>query len=381
MQHIPASFFGSLSVDDFLSEYWQKKPLLVRNAWPNFESPLRPDEFLALSAREDAFSRLLVKREGLHQWEVKEGPFKPAHFRKMPESQWTLLIQEVDRLVPAVRDMLEVVSFLPKWRIDDVMISYAANGGGVGAHVDQYDVFLLQGLGQRQWQIETTPREEEELIEGIDVSILASFDPDCDWILHPGDMLYLPPMIPHHGVALGPCMTYSIGCRAPNANQMLLGLMERLVETDTNSFLSDPDLKVAQHTGQLSDSALTWIQSLLLDVAHDKSALLDLMGRLISEPKRWVDPFSDGEERFSEHVEAGKKLRAASSAQVIYALPSENELVLFAGGASFPLEMTLLDVVQQLTSTAGLDLQHHSVSDDFLDILEELWESGTLVFH
>ena len=379
--NVPSSFFGSISVDTFLAEYWQKKPLLVRNAWPDFKSPLLPEEFLALSAREDAFSRLLVKKEGLHQWEVKEGPFNGSVFRKMPESQWTLLIQEVDRLVPAVREMLQVVSFLPNWRIDDVMMSYAANGGGVGAHVDKYDVFLLQGLGRRQWQIETTPREEEELIEGIDVSILASFDPDCDWVLETGDMLYLPPNIPHHGVALGPCMTYSIGCRAPNSHQMLLGLLERVMENGEGSFLQDPDLKKTAHPGLLGDSAVEWMQSLLRDLSENKASLTDLMGRLISESKRWVDADIENGPSFAELAGSGKKLRAASSAQVVYALPSEAQLVLFAGGESYSLDIDQLHVVQQLTCPMGLDLKTAQVDEELLDLLEELWSAGTLIFH
>lgn len=213
---IPDSFFGSLTAEQFLSEYWQKKPLLVRGAWSGFDNPLPPAAFLKLSEREDAMSRLMVQHEGEHNWELDEGPFEASRFTNMPDSHWTLLIQEVDRLEPAVRDMLGVVDFLPKWRLDDIMISYAANGGGVGAHIDNYDVFLLQAHGRRRWQINTSPVQDEVLIEDIDVSILADFEADRDWVLEPGDMLYLPPRIAHYGVAEGECMTFSIGCRAPS---------------------------------------------------------------------------------------------------------------------------------------------------------------------
>ncbi len=378
---IPSTFFGSLSAAEFLAEYWQKKPLLVRGAWPGFKSPLSPDSFLALSEREDAFSRLMVKLEGNHRWDVREGPFKKADFDKMPESQWTLLIQEVDRLVPEVREMLQVVSFLPNWRLDDIMISYAANGGGVGAHTDNYDVFLLQGYGQRRWQIDTVPVVDENLIEGIDVSILADFEPDCDWILETGDMLYLPPKIAHHGVALGPCMTFSIGCRAPGALEMVTGLLENVLnDMDPEERYSDPNLQAARHPGELGDGAVDWVKSLLQRVIDDKDALTNLVGKMLSEPRRQAEEGPYTHLSFDEVFESGKSLKPYSSSQVMYSPRSDAEFTLFAGGEVIQLRNALLPAVQALISASGLKEADYELDSEFIELLETLWEQGTLIF-
>ncbi len=379
---IPSSFFGSLSVEDFLAEYWQKKPLLVRGAWPGFETPLSPKAFMALSEREDAFSRLLVKLDGEHQWDVREGPFSRSVFEGMSDSQWTLLIQEVDRLVPEVRDMLRVVSFLPNWRLDDVMISYAANGGGVGAHTDNYDVFLLQGYGTRRWQIDTVPVTNEDLIEDIDVSILANFTPDQEWVLETGDMLYLPPKIAHHGVALGPCMTFSIGCRAPGAREMVTGLLEHVMnEVDPEERYHDPDLKLSNEPGLLDDSSLRWVQSLIQRVIDDKGAMTNLIGKMLSEPRRQADEGPYSSQSFDDVFASGRSLKPSASSQVLYSLGEGSELTLFAGGEVIELDFALLPVVKALVSVDGLKANDFGLDRAFMDMLEDLWEQGTLLFH
>lgn len=378
--NLPDSFFGDLSPADFLSEYWQKKPLLVRGAWPGFETPLSPDDFMALSAREDAFSRLLVEKPEEHDWEMREGPFRRADFDAMPGSHWTLLIQEVDRLVPAVRKMLGVVSFLPKWRLDDVMISYAANGGGVGAHIDNYDVFLLQGYGQRRWQINTTPVVEENLIEDIDVSILADFVPDRDWVLEPGDMLYLPPRIAHFGVALGPCMTYSIGCRAPSEQEMLAAVIEHAMMTlDPDERYSDPRLRASDAPGRLGRDAVRWIQERIRALVDDEEGLTELVGAILSQPRRWVDEDSLPEDALEDALSEGGTLRPASSSQVIYERTGEGDMILFAAGESYRLSADFEPAVRKLVEGPGLALSDLEADPDWAELLDELYGQGTLV--
>lgn len=378
---IPSTFFGNLSEAQFLAEYWQKKPLLVRGAWPGFESPLSPEAFLALSARSDAYSRLMVRLDGNHRWDVREGPFSKAVFEKMPDSQWTLLIQEVDRLVPEVREMLQVVSFLPNWRLDDIMISYAANGGGVGAHTDNYDVFLLQGYGRRRWQINTVPVVEENLIEGIDVSILADFVPDCDWVLEPGDMLYLPPKIAHHGVALGPCMTFSIGCRAPGALEFVTGLLDNVLsEMDPEERYSDPHLKPGRHPGLLGDQVVEWAKSLVQRVIDDKTALTNLVGKILSEPRREAEEGPYAHLPFGEIFGSGKTLKPYAASQLIYVQNPDSTIALFAAGEMISLDASSLPALQALISVAGLKNGDFDLDPDFLELLESLWEQGTLIF-
>ncbi|MGB0650775.1 MAG: JmjC domain-containing protein [Rhodothermales bacterium] len=376
----PDSFFGHITVKQFLSEYWQKKPLLVRGAWPGFDNPLPPAAFLKLSEREDALSRLMVQREGEHNWELDEGPFEASRFTDMPDSHWTLLIQEVDRLVPAVRDMLGVVDFLPKWRLDDVMISYAANGGGVGAHIDNYDVFLLQGHGRRRWQINTTPVANEVLIEGIDVSILADFEPDCDWVLEPGDMLYLPPRIAHFGVAQGECMTFSIGCRAPSKQEILGAILDQaLMNVDPDDRYADPALDQGATIAGIGDDVVAWAVGALKELSADRSALKSMIGSILSQPRRWIDEDTLPEDTLMEALESGGRLRPGSSSQVLLEEGDEGALALFAAGEMIELDQAFQPKLEKLILGDGLTKEDLGSVPEFDDLLDELYGQGTLV--
>jgi len=378
--NIPDSFFGDMSPEHFLAEYWQKKPLLVRGAWPNFETPLSPEAFLNLSSREDAFSRLLVERPDESNWDLREGPFEKDVFDSMPQTHWTLLVQEVDRLVPEVRNMLDVVSFLPKWRLDDVMISYAANGGGVGAHIDNYDVFLLQGFGERRWQINTTPVVEENLVEDIDISVLADFVADRDWVLQPGDLLYLPPRVAHYGVALGPCMTYSIGCRAPSKQDVLSAVLEKvLMESDPDERYVDPDLRSTTDSGRLGPDGVAWVRTMLEDLTEDTDALTEVVGSIISQPRRYVDEEALPKESLKSALSKGFRVRVASSSQVLYDTSNLGVLWLFAAGEAIELDPAFLGLVKALIEGPGLTMDDLGQDAEFAELLDELFAQGTLV--
>lgn len=377
---LPDSFFGDLSNEEFLAEYWQKKPLLVRGAWPDFETPLTPDAFMDLSEREDAFSRLIVEKPDEKNWEVSEGPFTRDLFDSMPQTHWTLLIQEVDRLVSDVRDMLGLVSFLPKWRLDDVMISYAANGGGVGAHIDNYDVFLLQGYGERRWQINTTPVVEENLVEDIDISILSDFVPDRDWVVQPGDLVYLPPRVAHFGVALGPCMTYSIGCRAPSKQEILSAILENvLIETDPDERYLDPDLAVSKEPGRLGANSVAWVRSLINDISKSEDAMTELVGSIISQPRRFVDEDALPEDSLKQALLSGSRARGASASQLLYETSSSDKLWLFASGEAIQLDPIFLPLVKKLVEGPGLNSDDIAEDAEFAELMDELYAQGTLV--
>jgi len=376
----PASFFGDLSVEQFLSEYWQKKPLLVRGAWPGFETPLSPDQFMDLSTREDAFSRMIIERPKISNWELREGPFERAEFDAMPDSHWTLLIQEVDRLVPAVWDMLKAVSFLPAWRLDDVMISYAANGGGVGAHIDNYDVFLLQGYGQRRWQINTEPVVEENLVEDIDVSILADFVPDRDWVLEPGDMLYLPPRVAHFGVALGPCMTYSIGCRAPSKQEMIVAVIEQAMMTiDSDDRYNDPSLRMTDETGRVGSDLIAWIKSSMAELLSDDKDLRELIGSILSQPRRWVEEEALPEDTLSDALQNGGRVRPASANQLLWDRKDDSSMLLFAAGEAIELDRSFEALIRKLIEGDGLTGQDLADQSELAELLDDLYGQGTLV--
>ncbi|HET6567122.1 MAG TPA: cupin domain-containing protein, partial [Rhodothermales bacterium] len=260
----PVPLLGGLSPADFLAEYWQKKPLLVRGALPDFESPVSPEDLAGLACEPDVSARLILERGGDYPWQLRHGPFDEQDFADLAPTHWTLLVSEVDRWVPEVAALLDRFRFIPSWRIDDVMISYAPAEGGVGAHVDNYDVFLLQAKGQRRWQIGAGPVQEENLVPDIDIRMLRDFEPEEEWLLAPGDLLYLPPRIAHHGVAVGDCMTYSIGFRAPSYQDILTGFLSYLAEqVDPLARYSDPDLKPQLHPGEIGPSALGKVRALL----------------------------------------------------------------------------------------------------------------------
>jgi 50S ribosomal protein L16 3-hydroxylase len=240
----------------FLRDYWQKKPLLVRGAFAALADPVTPDDLAGLSCEPSALSRVVVHDARRDTWTLCTGPFVAADFAELPRRNWTLLVQDVDKWDADVAALLRPFSFLPRWRIDDVMVSYAVDGGSVGAHVDQYDVFLLQGQGRRRWSISTDPAAPKAFRDDAEIKLLRSFDPTDEWVLLPGDMLYLPPGVPHHGVAIGECLTYSIGMRAPSRAELLVDFAESFAaEWPEDERLGDPDLAAAAGDGEIDDVA------------------------------------------------------------------------------------------------------------------------------
>ncbi len=219
-----------IDTDVFLKDYWQQKPLLIEQAFPDFDSPLDENELAGLTLDTEANSRYMERVDGT-EWRMTHGPFADDFYDGVSGNQWSILVSDVEKLLPEFRRYLEPFRFVPDWRIDDLMISYAPVGGSVGAHVDQYDVFLLQASGQREWQIETTPRHHTTESANAAISLLADFSADKTMQLKAGDMLYLPPQFAHHGIAVeDPCMTWSIGFRAPSVDEMLPSVISYLME-------------------------------------------------------------------------------------------------------------------------------------------------------
>ena len=212
----------------FLRDYWQKKPLLIRNAFPGFESPIQPEDLAGLACEEAALSRIVMHDRANDRWTLRHGPFAEDEFPGMPHQDWTLLVQDVDKWDADVAAVLQAFAFLPRWRIDDIMVSFAAPGGSVGAHVDQYDVFLLQAQGHRRWQIDAGSSPPLGFRNDVELKLLREFTPTHEWLLGPGDMLYLPPGVPHHGVAEDACLTFSVGMRAPSAAELLGDFVDTL---------------------------------------------------------------------------------------------------------------------------------------------------------
>ncbi|AMD01741.1 50S ribosomal protein L16 arginine hydroxylase [Halomonas chromatireducens] len=295
----PLTLLGGLSPAEFLRDYWQRRPLLIRGAFPDLECPLEPDELAGLACEEGVESRLVEEHGAEGPWQVSHGPFDEATFSRLPERNWTLLVQAVDHFVPEVAELLEHFDFLPRWRLDDIMISYAPPGGSVGPHVDQYDVFLLQGSGQRRWQLGGKVADDAPILDGIDLRILERFSVEAgaDWVLEPGDMLYLPPAWAHHGVSeSSDCMTLSVGFRAPSADEAITSFADYLGEQLPPSLrYSDAGMTPPSDPAELDDAAVARMRALILDTLDDPAQLAQWFGRVMTQPK-YVDQLVPSEE-------------------------------------------------------------------------------------
>jgi len=275
---------GNIEPATFFREYWQKKPLLIRDALPDFPVSITPDELAGLSLDEDVRARIVLEKDGNSPWECRHGPFTTETFGQLPETHWTLLVQDIEKLLPEFAKLLDYFLFLPRWRIDDLMVSFAAPQGSVGPHIDQYDVFLLQGMGQRQWQIQQRHVSANDLLENTELQILRSFKTEEEWILGPGDLLYLPPGVAHYGVAVDDCLTYSIGFRAPSMVEFIQGLAETLSgDPDLNERYCDQFTHACRHPGELGHEALDHIYQFMMRACTDKSLVTRAVGSLLSE--------------------------------------------------------------------------------------------------
>ncbi len=294
----------------FLRDYWQKKPLLIRNAFPDFVSPLEPEDLAGLACEDGVLARLIEHDQANDAWRVRHGPFAESDFPALPDHDWTLLVQDMDKWDTDIRDLLEQFTFLPRWRIDDVMASFAARGGSVGAHVDQYDVFLLQAQGQRHWQIDASValgRREPtlEFRDDVELKLLREFNPTHDWVLQPGDMLYLPPGVPHHGVAVDACLTFSVGMRAPSASELLGDFVDTLAADAPDSLrFTDPGLTSPRDPFEIDANAMTRVvEALNLLRMNDPDQLGDWFGSFITTYRSAVEPAADEDARARIEIE------------------------------------------------------------------------------
>lgn len=276
---------AGLPAADFLSRYWQKKPLLARAALPQCTTLLTRDELFALATRDDLESRLVIRTRG--RWQVAHGPFTRRRLSQLPHSGWTLLVQGVNHVVPAARDLLREFAFIPYARFDDVMVSYAPPGGGVGPHFDSYDVFLLQVAGTRRWDISS--QRDLSLIENAPLKLLRRFRAQQRWRVGPGDLIYLPPRIAHDGVAVSECMTASVGFRAPSAQELGLRFLEFLQDRlQLDGMYADPDLKATNHPARIDTGMVRRMRGMLDQIGWNARDVLEFIGCYLTEPKPHV---------------------------------------------------------------------------------------------
>jgi len=363
----------------FLRDYWQKRPLLIRGAFPQFQNVISPDDLAGIACQESALARLVVRDARRDKWELRQGPFTEADFGSLPQSHWTLLVQDVDKWDAEVAALLAPFAFLPAWRIDDVMISYATPGGGVGAHVDNYDVFLIQGRGQRRWRIDTNPQAPKAFREDSELKLLEQFTPSHDWILNPGDVLYLPPGIGHDGVAVDECMTYSVGMRAPSVPELIVDFADSIAEPlGEDVRYVDPDLKPARDPNEIDSAAVQRVRAALSALRDsDAAALQQWFGRFIT--------------RYRSAHEAMPAKRALSASQVATKLPGSRVVRnpwsrvawsrhgrhadLFLAGQAFRCSVTFARLLASRSELAGDEILQRSGKND-LGVLTEVVNAG-----
>jgi len=272
-------------IDVFLRDYWQKKPLLIRNPWANWVNPLEPDDLAGLACESGVESRLITCTS--ERWALEHGPVDETRFGQLGRKPWTMLVQAVDHYVADVAALVAPFRFVPNWRIDDVMVSYATDGGGVGPHFDQYDVFLVQGLGRRRWQVGAPCDDSTPLLPHDHLRLLANFEPTQEWILEPGDILHVPPRVPHDGVAIGDdCMTYSIGFRAPSRQELVADWCDHLAEElrDEDRY-ADPDLRAQENPGEIMPDAIDRLHAMVTQAVADRDAFARWFGAYNSTPR------------------------------------------------------------------------------------------------
>ena len=286
--HLPGDLhqlLGGLAPTDFMRGWWQKKPLLIRNAIPGFKSLISKADLFALAKQDEVESRLVSKRGKL--WRLDHGRFTASDFKRDAAEKWSLLVQGVNLHDVQADALLRRFSFVPYARLDDLMISYANDGGGVGPHFDSYDVFLLQAHGRRRWRV--SMQRDKTLQPGAPLKILKNFSHTMEWTLEPGDMLYLPPGCAHDGVAIGECMTYSIGFRAPSAEELARGFLEHLAETVVRQgFYADPGLKPAARAALIDDDYVKNAAAMIGSLKPSLNAFEEYLGHTLTEPKASV---------------------------------------------------------------------------------------------
>jgi 50S ribosomal protein L16 3-hydroxylase len=277
---------GGLSPQAFLRQFWQKRPLLVRQAIPRFAGVLDKRALFALASSEDAEARLIERRPA---WRVTSGPLDRRTLSRLPSRDWTLLVNGVNLHSHAADSLLRQFAFLSWARLDDVMVSHAADGGGVGPHADSYDVFLLQGAGRRRWRLMPPGKQPFKLVEGAPLKLIKGFRASEEMILDPGDMLYVPPGWGHDGTAIGPCETYSIGFRAPRGTELSTAFLDFLHERGfSETVYRDPGRKPAVQAARIDASLIEHATRSLAKIRWTRADVASFAGRYLSEPKQDV---------------------------------------------------------------------------------------------
>ncbi|NOX09119.1 MAG: DUF2238 domain-containing protein [Gammaproteobacteria bacterium] len=376
----PKNPLADLSIETFLRDYWQKKPLFIAQAFPDFQTPISADELAGLACEEGVDSRIVIEKGGEHPWQAIYGPMDEAIFAQLPETHWTLLVNDVEKHLPQLAWIVDAFRFIPEWRLDDLMISYAPEGGSVGPHFDQYDVFILQAQGHRRWQIHEQAVSADNQVEDTDLRIQKDFVAEQEWLLGPGDMIYIPPGVSHYGVATDDCLSFSIGFRASSHADMLndfMGFITR--DLPAEKTWKDPALNMQACANEISSDAIEHLRKILaeyLDPAHP--AMAQWFGRFVSDPR--ADLSLEADETFSsidELCARYPRLQRNSASRFAF-IEQAGQTLLFVDGEDYKVSRSF---AEQLCAQREVDIQKLSqqLSTEEADLLLQMFAQGQLI--
>lgn len=371
----------------FLQEYWQKKPLLFRGGLPDYLLPLSAEELAGLACEEEIESRMVFEKGGTHPWQAKTGPFSEADFATLPKTHWTLLVQDIDKHIPLVAELLDPFQFIPSWRLDDIMISYATDQGSVGPHIDDYDVFLIQAEGQRLWKVGLEAGDANNHIAGLDLRILPGFKADVEWLCEPGDVLYLPPNFPHWGVAEGDgCITCSVGYRAPSNHELGSSWCDELIDCTEVTCFRDIAIDPSQPYGEVTHQSIDHIHQTIQHWFESNPEIKRRwFGRFITEPKAHLQiepcqtPLSRAE--LDNHINEAHQITRNGWAKMVF-IQSQDQDFLYAHGEEFPLNKGHTNLLKLLTEQSSIEIEQLTPwlkNEECLNLLLDLLNRDYLV--
>ena len=378
----PLQVLGGITAEQFLNEYWQKKPLLVRNAMPEIINILEPDDVKELALEETVSARLIKQKDkDPNQWSVKSSPLIKGDFQKLPKL-WTLLVQAVDHYSFDLAELWKKFPFIPQWRRDDIMVSYAPKGGSVGQHFDFYDVFLVQGYGHRRWQLGQMCDENTAFVAGQPLKLLPEMDVHFDEALAPGDLLYVPPGLSHYGVAEDDCLTFSFGFRMPNVATMMDRVSDRFAD---NALLKNPVIDIMRdqvdQIGEMTSNELAYLKAKVLDQLQHSSDFEHALVALMSEPK-YPDNIPEPDEieadDLREILSTGYELCLEPASRLLYT-QQDDQLLFWANGEACCIDDRFAPLLKALADGQVLPFDAQFDHDEFLEDLAQLLNDSVLM--
>ncbi|MGB2078527.1 MAG: JmjC domain-containing protein [Vibrio sp.] len=371
----------SFSLDTFMQEFWQKKPTIIKGGFANFHDPISPDELAGLSLEEDVDSRFVSNLND--NWQAEHGPFAEDKFSQVGESHWSLIVQAANHWVPEVDQMRHAFSQIPNWLFDDVMISFATENGGVGPHIDQYDVFICQGMGKRHWQVGALDEGQyQENHRTPALRQIEGFEPILDDVLEAGDILYIPAGFPHHGYALEPSLSYSMGYRSPKSQELLSNFADFVLAHDRGDVhMHQPDQALQQNPGALGHTDMQVLSQMLKSDLQDEAFINKFLGCMLSQSRHQLS-IIPAEENWTrddlmQHIQTGEPIEKVLGLRCFY--HQDTPQTLYINGEIFHLEEELAFMTDRLANQNQLtatDLAQLTDKPECLDFICQLLDKG-----